>query len=559
MPLLLVTLEGVLRWGGYGYETALVVKDATGENFHENDKFLWRFFSPQTKLQPHPFLVPVRKEPDTLRIVVLGESAALGTPEPAYGFWRMLERQLRRDFPGRKFEVINAAMRGINSHVILPIAKECVRLQPDLFVIYMGNNEVVGLHAPGPETHLSNLTLLRAIDWVKGTRCGQLLLAAASKWVKTELAENQDMAFFRAHRLAADDPRRLAVYRNFESNLRDICTVVTNSGAHVLLCTIPVNLRDCAPLGSLHRAGFSTEDQAACDAEISKANGADGVKHLEAALARDDHYAEWHYRLAEMLSGDPARQLREYQLARDWDALQFRADAPINDAIRKTAAEMRLPLVDAEKKFAENLPGRELFYEHVHLRFAGDHLLAQNIYPAVIAELGLKPGSNVPPVFTSREELAQRLGFTSLNEFQIEFSISQLLGTPPFLDQFEHATRLQAYRQAFTNKFILRTPADVQRDLDRYRSAIGEATNDWHLHVNLGDIYTTLQKPPPAIEQYQMANRLMPHYQPARLKLARAQARAGRAHEAQDTIEEGLKIDPKSPLLQAALSQVQGR
>ena len=65
----------------------------------------------------------------------MGESAAAGTPDPAFGFARILEVMLRRQFPDRRIEVINAAMRGINSHIILPIARECVRLQPDLFIV----------------------------------------------------------------------------------------------------------------------------------------------------------------------------------------------------------------------------------------------------------------------------------------------------------------------------------------------------------------------------------------------------------------------------------------
>ena len=43
----------------------------------------------------------------------------------------------------------NAATVAINSHVVLPIVKECVRLEPDLVIVYLGNNEVVGPYGPG--------------------------------------------------------------------------------------------------------------------------------------------------------------------------------------------------------------------------------------------------------------------------------------------------------------------------------------------------------------------------------------------------------------------------
>jgi len=49
---------------------------------------------------------------------------------------------LRDRFPGTRFEVVNAAMTGINSHVALPIARETAPgRMATVWVIYMGNNE----------------------------------------------------------------------------------------------------------------------------------------------------------------------------------------------------------------------------------------------------------------------------------------------------------------------------------------------------------------------------------------------------------------------------------
>ena len=40
-------------------------------------------------------------------------------------------------------------MAAINSHVVLPIAKDAARYEPDLFVVYLGNNEVIGPFSVG--------------------------------------------------------------------------------------------------------------------------------------------------------------------------------------------------------------------------------------------------------------------------------------------------------------------------------------------------------------------------------------------------------------------------
>src|SRR5207245_10497370 len=73
-----------------------------------------------------------------------GESAAMGDPQPAYGAARYMEVLLKNRFPGRKFQIINLGVTAINSHVILPIARECASRQGDIWIIYMGNNEMVG-------------------------------------------------------------------------------------------------------------------------------------------------------------------------------------------------------------------------------------------------------------------------------------------------------------------------------------------------------------------------------------------------------------------------------
>ena len=84
-----------------------------------------------------------------------------------------------------------------------------------------------------------------------------------------------------------------------------------------------------------------------------------------------------------LTNDDQAR--RDFELARDYDALDFRADTRINSAIKEAAsrhAGQGVYLLDAASALAQNspdgIPGLEFFYEHVHLNFAGNYLLALN-------------------------------------------------------------------------------------------------------------------------------------------------------------------------------------
>ena len=81
---------------------------------------------------PHPCTLSA-KPAGTVRIFVLGESAAMGTPDPSFNFGRILGVMLREQYPGMQFEVVNGAMTAINSYVTREIARDCAARQPDLF------------------------------------------------------------------------------------------------------------------------------------------------------------------------------------------------------------------------------------------------------------------------------------------------------------------------------------------------------------------------------------------------------------------------------------------
>src|SRR5439155_21600300 len=98
-----------------------------------------------------------------------------------------LEVMLRDRFPTEHFEVINTAISSTNSHVLLPAMRDLAHHGADLFILYIGNNEVVGPYGAG--TTLTrpggSLTLIRAGIFLNSTRLGQLL-GAGLRGVTTE-------------------------------------------------------------------------------------------------------------------------------------------------------------------------------------------------------------------------------------------------------------------------------------------------------------------------------------------------------------------------------------
>ncbi len=120
---------------------------------------------------------------------------------------------------GRRFEVVNTAMTAINSHAIAAIAADARALKADYWVIYMGNNEVVGPYGAGSVFGPRALPRfwVRAALAAKGARIGQLMdgmlqrrkYGEALKWGGMEMFLRQQCAagerlggrraFFRSH------------------------------------------------------------------------------------------------------------------------------------------------------------------------------------------------------------------------------------------------------------------------------------------------------------------------------------------------------------------------
>jgi len=571
-------LEGILFVCGVGYPTSFFVKSEQRGVLTTNVHFGWHY-QQETLTEPEPCLVPVEKSKGTIRIFILGESAAMGTPDPSFGFARILEVMLHSAFPNERFEVINAAMRGINSHVIVPIARECAGLAPDLFVIYMGNNELNGLY--GPKTPVTffgkHPALIPAFHWLKQTRTTQLLrrvLKANPEAARTK-RKPPTAEFFREHRTALDDPERDYVYRNFRRNLERVCTYGSQAGAAVILSTVAVNLRDCPPLGSVHRTDLTKPQQDEWERLYRKGImsevGGDtpqAISCYEQAVALDDDYAELHFRLArcQLLAGRREAAQRQFILAKDWDSLQFRTDTRLNDIVREVATESlgrgQIRLVEtaaalaAGERCPDGIPGREFFYEHVHLRFDGDYEVAKALLPVVIQSLRERGLAvlELPTPVPSREQCARTLAFTAWDEVNTAAAMAKLTARPPFTGQLEHAARQAAAEKAVSAVMDRVDEAFVREVIQAYRQAIETRPQDWHLHYNLGTLLHQLERAQEAAAQFDYVVQMFPHCASFHVLLGYALGKAGRSDQAIEQFRQALKRDRRCKEAREGLS-----
>jgi len=495
--LLLVAIEGSLRLFGVGYSTD-VTEPCTVQGRPAscyNLFFPAPFFPPGMIKTPQAYSIPAEKPQGTYRIFVLGESAAMGDPDPAYAFSRYLEVMLRERYPSMKFEVVNTGSVAINSHVLLPIARGLAKQHPDLFIIYSGNNEVVGPYGPGTALTSSGMSLpvIRGSIFVRSTRIGQLLTK-----VGTEKREWTGMEMFLDKQVRASSPLMKYAYENFERNLRDTVEVARRSGARVIVSTVATNLNDCAPFGSQHREDLSPEDLRSWTAlvqqgsELDNARSyAEALKLYQAAAKIDDQYAELEFRIAHCLwvLGDYGGAREHFGRARDLDTLRFRADSKINDINRSVATSSAgAELVDGEKIFSDSkespngLVGSELVYEHVHMTPLGNYLLARAMFLQIASKLPVETGRpSQPGGVPSEEECEQLLAFTGHDRSRLTTEMLQRLQRPPFTNQLNHSD--QMLRLMLQAEAPGESPDETAA---QYEWAIRKNPEDRVLHYNYG-------------------------------------------------------------------------
>ncbi len=594
-------LEAALRVAGVGRPSSFFLRD--GDRYVSNPRFGWRFFPVALARTPLPLAFPARKPPGTFRVFVFGESAAMGIPEPAFGFSRMTEVLVEASYPDVDVEMINTAMTAINSHVVAEIARECVRYEPDAFVVYMGNNEVVGPFGPGTifTSGAPPQPLVRTRLIAQRTRIGQLFERAASSAVAPRTSQGtrwRGMEMLTGQQIAADDPRLDRTYASFRANLEAILDVAKKARVPAFVGTVAVNLRDNPPFASLH-----TRDANDADMQYQL-----GIGSFELGFRSD--------------------AARSFARARDLDLLRFRADSRINEAIRDIAARRAQDVVtfaDLEKVFAsarQGAPGDDVFWEHVHLNEIGNDLIARAIAAFLTQKIASARGREPAVTFVPPEQVAERLALTAWDRHRMGTAILEMMRRPPFTNQAGHEARLERRRREVTaarataraglaqadaiyRAAIARRPDDAMlrvgfaalvRDRGSFREAVAQwraalqtvpGVVEWRsqlafaladeagttqppdgtklaeaerllrdvareepelpaAHVNLGNVLERLGRQAEAIAAYREALRLDPHHDVALINLAALHVAQGAVREAEGVYLSAINADPQA-------------
>jgi len=377
-------------------------------------------------------LFPVQKNEGTLRVFCLGGSASAGWPHPKTEIYSAyLEQALRTAYPDRDVEVINASAHAYASYRVRQIFDRVIDFNPDLIVLYSGNNEFLEKrtyltrHGRGIDTILSAANRLatfrllrywytRAVHPFNSLSGTQREHVGHEIWTKVARV---------ALTLRTDPQQFESVKRHYAFNIEQMARTASDRGVGLLLVTVPVNLRDwqpnvsCNPLAPNALADWQAAFYGGRRALLEEdPDGAIG--RLGEAIEMAPEHAESHFLLARALEwrGETDAALASYTRAKDLDCNPFRALSAFNASLRSIAAEYpHAYLADAEGAFpvaaSASIPGFDLFLDYVHPTKKGNLVVARTVFDAIIesgipgAPTGARRFTYVPRPYDEKTDL----------------------------------------------------------------------------------------------------------------------------------------------------------
>jgi lysophospholipase L1-like esterase len=444
----LIILEIILRLFNYGTDYTVFLKDETGTYLFLNPEIGKKYFSSEKNATVgaiDPFLK--KKDSNTYRIFVMGESSAAGYPYLHNGnFPRDLKFRLQTTFPDKNIEMINVALTATNSYTLLDFTDAIVEQKPDAVLIYVGHNEYHGTMGIASTSGTgANRFWKKTILFCQRSRLFQLLLNLSGNFKKTNAVltdENRSLMERMAWKQQVPLHSKLfdEGVQQFDENLDEILQKFNKNNIPVYIGNLVCNKKDIKPFISaladtMHNAEWKKYYDKGL-ADYTKKNLDSAFAHLYRANQIDSSFALCHYLLGKIAysKGDYGNAYRFYNTAKELDNLRFRAPEVFNNVLSKKAAKYKnVTLVQVQEEFEKNSPhgiiGNELLLEHVHPNINGYYLMANTFYEALKKKGAIdKDWSNELP----EDSIRSRLPVTAMDSIYGDLCIISLRSLWPF-------------------------------------------------------------------------------------------------------------------------------
>lgn len=412
-----VLFELVLRLISYGDNMHLVIDHPAktySDYYSVNPKIGEKYFSKfdATGTVNDIFL---KEKPDNgYRIFVLGSSTMVGFP---YGknlmATRILHQRLQDTYPDQHIEIVNTAITAINSITLNDFMNEIVDYDADAILIYAGHNEYYGAFGVGSNETMSQNKTIRNLHFkLMHWRMYQLFRNVYANVGRTLAKKNNsaDSKGSLMKRIVADEDIALNSEKynigiqQYKSNMQDILQKANKHSIPVFISSLASNVKDLNPLSAV------TDDNNEANALFKAA--CEELNQGNTGIASDLFYQ-----------------------AKDVDPIRFRAPEEINTIIKQMASDNNANFVDAKKTFQaeaiDGIIGNDLMTEHVHPTIAGQFVLANVFYAALVASEKIGQQSN-PHFNKTSADYKRNWGYTALDSLSGSYKVKQLKSYWPF-------------------------------------------------------------------------------------------------------------------------------
>jgi tetratricopeptide (TPR) repeat protein len=448
--LLLYIFEFSLKVFHYGHDLRLFIEAPEDKSFLQlNPDASKKYFTNQKIATTGNIeLFKKKKDANTLRIFVLGESTTIGYPYFHNGsFHRWLQYRLSHTFPDRNFEIINLALTAVNSYTVFGFTKEVVEYEPDAVLIYTGHNEYYGALGVGSTEKIgNNPELVNLILYLRQFRLVQLITNTYEQIQRAIGGNTADTGGTRMKLMVSEQriPYQSTLYQKgieqFRHNMDETLKLLSKHNIPVFVSNLVSNEKDLKPFVSFPTDNVKlpafNRNYTLGVAAFTNRKYAEAYTYFQAANQINNAHALCTYYLGETAyeQGNFGLAKTYFTKAKDLDGLRFRAPEKLNELISQLCQKYKgAHLVDAKTEFeaksANKIIGDELILEHVHPDLMGYALLSDAFYKSMKKEKLIAINTENEMSFT---QLIQEMPITKVDSLAGLYKVSNLKRNWPF-------------------------------------------------------------------------------------------------------------------------------
>lgn len=356
---------------------------------------------------------PGEKASDSYRIFCMGGSTTHGRPyyDPV-SFCGWLRAYLNAAEPARNWEVINAGGISYASYRVAKLMKEFRQYQPDLFIVYSGQNEFLEERSYGMLTKLPHW-LINLNATLSGTRTYTAMKYMIDTLRPDSLTKAQlrttldgDVDEILNHSIGPesyhrDDTLKQQIIAHFRLNMMRMVSLARDAGSDIILVQPAINIKDMSPFKSDHKDGLDEHARKEWDSLYQRARTLHEAGEISEALVTyrraldiDDRHADLHYRTGQVLfeQGEYGEAETAFQRAVEEDIVPLRILDSMQRIIEEVASREGVPLIDFPAiirkayldKYDHSIFGKEYFRDHVHTGMEGNRLLGLALFDQLV-------------------------------------------------------------------------------------------------------------------------------------------------------------------------------